>query len=335
MSERPFVTCVVITRNRFPQLANCVSSLLKSNYASASFEVIVVDNGSDEETLRLSRETLGAVTLIETGRNLLTSAAANVGMNNGKGDYFFVLADDNIVAPDTISVLVNEAQKIGPCILGPKTYFKGSEHRIFSVGTKISLWSGIHKSRGASEIDVGQFQENWSPDSVHNALFMDKVAVQVTGGFDVKNFPMHNEEADLCLRARMSGISVKVIVDAIVWHGEYEQPYIFRFGTNDFCIESPLRAYLTGRNRVALIRRHGNRCERLLFYLVALLPSIMFYCLMIGYRRETRSNLRPFLRGSLDGIRNDVEEFSTAKAEFREIGSLETQDNVWNWIYDG
>lgn len=335
LNSTPQVTCVVITRNRDELLMHCVKSLQASTYPSNKLEIIVVDNGSSAKSLTQARLALPNVKFIETGRNMLTSAAANIGMNNGNGEYFFILADDNVVDPNTISTLVSAAQDVGPCILGPKTYFKGDEKRIFSLGGNITFWSGITKSPGAGEIDMGQFQSNRFPDTVHNAMFLDRAAVELTGGFDVDVFPMHNEEADLCLRANKMGVTVEVVVDAIVWHSEYEDAGLFSFGNNDFCIDSPLRAYLTGRNRIALVRRHASKASRLSFYLIALVPAVALYALIIVSTSRTRMNLKAFLAGSLDGILDTIQEFAAEGSHSIKVGKLKTSSSRWDWIYDG
>jgi glycosyltransferase involved in cell wall biosynthesis len=49
----PSVSVIVCTRNRVKQLENCLDSLLNLNYPKSAFEIIVVDDNSNDETKKL------------------------------------------------------------------------------------------------------------------------------------------------------------------------------------------------------------------------------------------------------------------------------------------
>src|SRR3989442_2983217 len=54
--ERPFITVVVPTRNRAALLRDCLKSLIAQDFPSDHYEIIVVDDGSRDETTAVANE---------------------------------------------------------------------------------------------------------------------------------------------------------------------------------------------------------------------------------------------------------------------------------------
>src|SRR5690606_37278653 len=63
-------------------------------------EIIVVDDGSDEETKRVLKELESDIDLLITQRNSGTSAARNNGIKRASGDFILVLDSDDSFEPD-------------------------------------------------------------------------------------------------------------------------------------------------------------------------------------------------------------------------------------------
>src|SRR5207302_10956754 len=112
------------------------------------------------------------VRLIEPGANLLTSAAANLGIAASKSDYVLVMADDNVAAPEMLYHLVLGCRRLGAGVAGPKMLFQQAPDRLWSVGATISLTTSLCHHRAAGQIDTGQCDDIWEPDCVHNALLL-------------------------------------------------------------------------------------------------------------------------------------------------------------------
>jgi GT2 family glycosyltransferase len=97
MSELPKASVIVCTYNRARILARSVPALLAIDYPVDRWELLIVDNRSTDDTLRVARETAGRrperVRVIEEPRIGL-STARNAGVRNASGE-FIVFADDD------------------------------------------------------------------------------------------------------------------------------------------------------------------------------------------------------------------------------------------------
>lgn len=74
-----------------------------------SYEVILVDNGSTDESVEFVRRKFPGVKLIENHRNLGFSEGNNIGIRSAVGDYVILLNNDTTVRPDFVETLTDIA----------------------------------------------------------------------------------------------------------------------------------------------------------------------------------------------------------------------------------
>lgn len=304
MTTAQSVSVIVITRNRRDQVLRCIESIYSSTHSVE--ELILVDNGSTDGTVDDVQQRFSDVRLLSARRNLLPAAAANMGIAASRGAFVLAMADDNVVDSDMIRRLILTAQELNAGIVAPKMLFLNDPNRIWSVGARLSLWTGICRFPFAGQMDKGQCRL-WTPDSVHNALLFARWTLDRVGLFDAENFPIHNEEADICVRARKAGIRVVTDPTARLWHNTPVRGSPLPIGSRDFSIESPLRAFYTARNRILLVRKHGSRLQCAIFLLVFLPPMTLLYCALILLSPRPSHRLKAYLRGTLAGLRRPIE----------------------------
>jgi glycosyltransferase involved in cell wall biosynthesis len=111
------VSVVVPTRNRAPLLRRSLASALAQ--VGASFEVIVVDDGSRDETAallaRFSDERLRVITL---GNSLGAAEARNVGIHESVGEWLAFLDDDDVWSPEKLRRQIEEVWKRPDAVIG-------------------------------------------------------------------------------------------------------------------------------------------------------------------------------------------------------------------------
>ena len=88
------ISIIILTWNGHLLTKRCLDSLRISELPSG-VEVIVVDNGSTDETLSLLKNYNG-IRVIENGANLGYGAAVNIGINNSKEGSDIVLLNNDL-----------------------------------------------------------------------------------------------------------------------------------------------------------------------------------------------------------------------------------------------
>ncbi|QUG86973.1 glycosyltransferase [Bacillus nitratireducens] len=105
-SYQPFVSVVIAAYNEEKVIAKTIRSILDSNYRE--FEVIVVDDGSKDDTSKVIQETFykhPRVRLIQK-ENGGKSSAMNLGFQKSTGEIIVTLDADTIIAQDAISLMI-------------------------------------------------------------------------------------------------------------------------------------------------------------------------------------------------------------------------------------
>jgi GT2 family glycosyltransferase len=99
----PKISAIVLSFNTADSLRRCLAALDRSE-ARETLEIIVVDNGSQDESPTLDNEFPGA-TFLRMPRNFGTSKALNIAMRTAAGEYMFFVAPEIEVQPGTAATL--------------------------------------------------------------------------------------------------------------------------------------------------------------------------------------------------------------------------------------
>ncbi|MCS7315637.1 MAG: glycosyltransferase [Bryobacterales bacterium] len=99
----PLVSVLIVSEDNAAALRRCLAAV-EASHQRERFEVLVVDNGSQDESPRLDSEFPNA-TFLRLPRRFGVVKALNIGMRTAKGEFFFFLAPEVEVAPETIARL--------------------------------------------------------------------------------------------------------------------------------------------------------------------------------------------------------------------------------------
>jgi len=110
-SSSPFITVVIITRNRANILGDCLKSLVEQDLPKDRYELVVVDDGSADRTPEVVKS-FQSNTGLPVVRYVFQShqgvnAARNAGIKNASGQFVFFLDDDVLVLPDYLKRVWN------------------------------------------------------------------------------------------------------------------------------------------------------------------------------------------------------------------------------------
>jgi hypothetical protein len=217
----PRTAIIILNWNGVADTVECLESLKKMTYPH--YSIIVVDNGSDGDDVRILREKFGDyVHIIANDRNYGFAEGNNIGIRYAlsKGtDYVFLLNNDTTVASDSLDEMVKAGEsdaRIG--ILGPKIYFYDKPDIIWGAGGKINWWLGAIRLRGYGEVDVGQWDNLAERDILSGAALLIKSELLEKISLLDSSFFFGFEDFDFCIRARRAGFRVVYVPKAKVWH---------------------------------------------------------------------------------------------------------------------
>lgn len=242
------VSIVIPTHNRKEKLARLLASIFESDF-SGGLEVIVVDDASTDGTCEFVRKLFPAVRVVRNERESYIAAARNAGIREARGDYIFLIDDDNVVDKLCISELVRTFEmdpRIG--VAAPIMYYFSQPERVWCAGVARSmttsltrfLWRDAPLNKAPRIlIESADFP---------NAFMVRREVIEKVGIFDGQLFPIHYEEADFGERVRRAGFRIVCNPRAKVWH---DIPLPEKEARSRLLhVHSKLRAYYAARNRV-------------------------------------------------------------------------------------
>jgi GT2 family glycosyltransferase len=217
---RPKVAIIVLNWNNKEDTLDCIRSLQGIDYPD--HEVILVDNGSTDDSVSAVRLAYPALEILETHRNLGFAGGNNEGIRLAlrKGvDYVLLLNNDTVVDPNFLSRLVEAAESSADIgIAGPKIYYFKEPKRIWSAGGKINYRSGNTSHIGELEMDEGQYDEVRDTDFMTGcAMLIRRKVLDDIGYLDDRMF-LYYEDSDFCARAHRHGYRILFVPSSFVWH---------------------------------------------------------------------------------------------------------------------
>lgn len=210
------VGIVLLNWNGWRDTVECLESLEKLSYRN--FRVIVVDNGSADNSVSKIRDLFPAATVIETQKNLGFAGGCNVGirhvLENGAA-YVWLLNNDTTVDAEALGAMVEMADrnpKLGG--VGSAIYSKAEADRLLAWGGGyINFWLG------RSRHFLGSVPDDKIEFLTGASLLLRRAALESVGLLD-EGFFMYWEDGDYCFRLRQAGWNLAVAGDSLVWHKE-------------------------------------------------------------------------------------------------------------------
>ena len=214
----PKVSIIILNWNGLEDTMECLESLRNLTYPN--YEVIVVDNASEGDDVKVLREKFGEyIHLIENDDNYGFARGNNIGIRyclERGTDYIFLLNNDTIVDADFLGRLVEVAETdemIG--IASPMIYWYNQPDKIqFGGRLRINLLKGTvtaMKEKEASKTTIG------SDVASGAAMLIKKTTVERIGLLPEEYF-FGVEDRDYCLRSLREGLKIMLVPAARIWH---------------------------------------------------------------------------------------------------------------------
>jgi len=309
LKNDPLVSVVIPTHNRKESLIRLIESIFNGSYPNDRLEIIVVDDASTDGTYEEIKKRYPQIRIIRNQREMLISGSRNLGIKNARGDYVFLVDDDNVIDRKCILELVKTMEeKSDPPIgvVAPIMYYYKQPNRVWCAGVKRSMITSLTTRIGQDEIDNGHFTKIIESRDFPNAFMIRREIIEKVGLFDENAFPIHYDEADFMERVRQSRYRVVCNPKAKVWH-DIPLPEDVKDKARSLHVHSEMRAFYAGRNRIIFHKRYSKWWQFLIFILIFNWLIALYYLriILLGSRKPLKDRLKiakAYLKGVIKGF---------------------------------
>lgn len=212
MSE---VSIVIPNYNGMGYLKDCLDSL--EVQSMRDFETILVDNGSEDESVSFVRERYPKVRIKRLEKNYGFCRAVNEGIRMSTSPYVILLNNDTRADIQLVQKLLAEIKKYPGCFsVQAKVVMMSSPDKMDDAGDfYCALGWAFAEGKGKPETDYQKSRRIFA--SCAAAAIYRKSVFKETGLFDERHFA-YLEDVDMGYRARISGYENRFAADAVVYH---------------------------------------------------------------------------------------------------------------------
>lgn len=220
MSAKVFV--VIVTYNGSKWVTPCFSSLRKS---TMPLHTIVIDNGSQDDTLARIAADYPEVEIVNTGQNLGFGKANNIGMEMAwqrGADYVFLLNQDAWIDPDAVEKLVDACQRHPAYGVISPMHLNGAAN---GLDYGFSNYIAPNKCKSLySDIFLGRVRDVYDVGFVNAAAWlMTRECLERVGGFS-PSFFHYGEDDNYTQRLQFHKLKLGVLPTSRIYHDREQRP---------------------------------------------------------------------------------------------------------------
>ena len=208
------VSIIIVNWNSREMLKDCLNSLYKT-LTDITFEIIVVDNDSADQSIEMVEAEFPEVIVINSGGNLGYARANNMGIGRAKYDNLLILNPDTIVKRGTIKSMLEHLQSDQETgLVGCRAVDLNGNVQELGLQWFPSPSKELLKLLFISENSIQKFKKylpyqnpdisNYVSAMFGMCLMIRKEVIEQVGSFDERFF-MYAEDFDLCYRLRQKG----------------------------------------------------------------------------------------------------------------------------------
>ena len=213
-------------------------------------DIYVADNDSNDDSIAFIKNNFSSVQVIQNNKNFGFAQGYNVALQDVKADVFALVNSDIEVTENWINPIIETFNKEkNTAIIQPKILDYKDKSKFEYAGAAGGFIDnlGYPYCRGrifnSLETDLGQYNDELEIFWASGACFFIRSSVfNELNGFD-KDFFAHQEEIDLCWRAKNLGYTVKYNGNSTVYH----------VGGATLNEGSPKKTYLNFRNNLQML----------------------------------------------------------------------------------
>jgi len=240
-----------VSWNALDTIQKCLPSVAATQYDS--FEILFVDNASDDESVAWVRGQFPEINIIQHPENWAFCRGNNEAVSHAKGDVLVLLNNDVEVSPDWLTPIANRFKEDPEVAAAQPKLHQFNQRDLFEYAGAAGGFldrNGYPFTRGrifdTLEQDSGQYDDSndlfWASGT---CLAVRKDIFEQLGGLE-ESFFMHMEEIDLCWRIRSAGFRIVLIPESVVYH----------IGGASLSKQSSQKHFLNFRNNLLMLYRN-------------------------------------------------------------------------------
>lgn len=219
------VSVIIVTWNSEEYIEQCFTALVGvKNFDS--LQIILVDNGSKDKTVKIVEEKFPYVRVVRNSYNAGLSQAINKGVRLASGKYILLFNPDVIVMETTIHKLcqfMDSREYVGACgprFLWPDGKIQRSCRELPTFKNLFLEFSGIGRIMKCPSWKMWHFSHKETREIeqlMGSCLMVSKRVFDEIGGMN-ERYPIFMNDVDLCYRIKRAGYKLYFLPDANVIH---------------------------------------------------------------------------------------------------------------------
>jgi GT2 family glycosyltransferase len=279
------LSIIILNYNTKELTKNCIDSIIQTA-GNLSYEVIVVDNGSTDDSVEGIKNQESRIKLIETGRNLGFAKGNNAARDVVMGEYVLFLNSDTVVQPDALQktvVYLDEHEDVGvvtcKLILANGSLDKDARRSFITPWIGLThLFLRLDRLFPSSKLFAQYWYGYISPDETHEvdviqgAYFLTRKKILDEVGWFDEDYFLDAEDIDLSWKIKHAGWKLVYYPEVSVLHLKGATKGNNAKTKKNISLKEKLRYRLSGVNSMEIFYRKRMWKENPIFinYLVIL-----------------------------------------------------------------
>ena len=288
----PLIWIVIPTWNRGTDIIDCIKSIHEQTYKK--YKLVIVDNGSLDDTIKLIKSNFPELDLIELKSNKGASFATNKGFDfalANNADLVLRLDSDTVLDKNYLATLTNTILNLPDAgIVSGKIFSFFNPNKIWFTGGKLTKLD-----LGAKYLDQGK---NFNPNEKticevdllpSTGMLITRDLIESLRGFD-EDYLVYYEDFDFCLRALKKGVKLYYDPNATLLHKVFSQK------------NTSWTAFQWNKSKMIFYRKHAKNMFHKFFLI---LYAFMYATFRAIFTIEDRGNRGPYIstiKGLLIGL---------------------------------
>jgi len=216
--KNPLVSVIILTyANGLPHVRKCLESF--KNVRFDSYEIILVDNASTDNTVLYIRKHFPKVVLIESKKNLGFCEGNNVGLKKAKGKYILFLNNDVEVTPGFLEPLVSLMEKDETMgVVQPKIRQLIEKEKLDACASFLTNTGFLYHYGYSQKQSDKKYNKRLFLYSAKGACFLTRRSIIEKIGLFDKDYFAYFEETDFCHRVWLAGFTVMYTPASEIFH---------------------------------------------------------------------------------------------------------------------